>query len=355
LRKAVLQTLKFIAFLAVGILLLWFAFRNINVSKLRETLKEANYSWLILSVLFGFFAFVSRARLWVLLINPLGYHPSIRNSFYAMMSGYLANLALPRLGEITRCVALGKKEKIPVDQLIGTVVIERTVDFLSLLLIMIILIFTSGEQIGMFLNDSILIPIQQKVNNIFGNAWILWIVLLVLAFTTFILMLKNKSKLRKIRLFSKLFDLTRGIINGLKTITKLKRKWEFIFHTIFIWTNYALMTWIVVFSLKSTSHLTFGNSIFILVIGGLAMSAPVQSGLGAFHYIVSRGLLIVNGIAIEDGLAYALLTHESQLIFVAIVGAISFFIIFRKEKFSDQTDKTPNIPAGTPQGGAKNP
>ena len=62
------------------------------------------------------------------------------------------------------------------------------------------------------------------------------------------------------------------------------------------------------------------------------MSAPVQSGLGAFHYIVSRGLLIVNGIPVEDGLAYALLTHESQLIFVAIVGAISFFIIFKKEK-----------------------
>ena len=97
---------------------------------------------------FGFFAFASRARRWVLLINPLGYHPSTRNSFYALMTGYLANLALPRIGEITRCVALGKKEKIPVDQLIGTVVIERTIDFFSLLSIMIILIFTSGEQIG---------------------------------------------------------------------------------------------------------------------------------------------------------------------------------------------------------------
>jgi hypothetical protein len=92
------------------------------------------------------------------------------------------------------------------------------------------------------------------------------------------------------------------------------------------------MTWVVVFSIKSTSQLTFGDSIFLLVIGGLAMSAPVQSGLGAFHYIISRGLLIVKGIPIEDGLVYALLTHESQLIFVAIIGTISFFSIFRKEK-----------------------
>ena len=125
--------------------------------------------WLLLSILFGFFAYLSRARRWVLLVNPLGYNPSFKNAFYALMTGYLANLALPRIGEITRCVALGKKEKIPVDQLIGTVVIERTIDFLSLLIIMIILIFTSANIITLFLKESIFIPIQQKIFSIFRN------------------------------------------------------------------------------------------------------------------------------------------------------------------------------------------
>ena len=324
--------MKFLAFLAIGILLLWFAFRTVNFTKLGAELKEANYSWLLLSVLFGLFAFISRARRWVLLVHPLGFNPSTKNAFYALMTGYLANVALPRIGEITRCVALGKKEKIPVDQLIGTVVIERTIDFFSLLLIMIILIFTSGNQIGLFLKESLLVPIGQKVFSLSGNTWVLWVILFSLSAITLFLMIRYKKKLRKIRFFSKMFDLARGIINGLKSITNLKRKWEFIFHTVFIWVNYSLMTWVVVFSLESTSHLTFGNSIFILVIGGIAMSAPVPSGMGAFHYFVSQGLLIVNGIPIEDGLAYALLTHESQLIFVAIIGAISFFIIFRKEK-----------------------
>lgn len=332
MRKSILQTLKFLAFLAVGLLLLWFAFRNIDFSKLWEELKEADYSWLLLSILFGLIAFLSRARRWVLLINPLGFKPSFRNAFYTMMTGYLANIALPRIGEITRCVALGKKEKIPVDQLIGTVVIERTVDFLSLLTIMVIMIFTSGKQIGLFLKESILVPIQQKVFSIFGNTWELGAILLSLVLITLFIIFRYKKKLRKIRFFSKLFDLARGIINGLKTITNLERKWEFIFHTIFIWFNYVLMTWVVVFSLQSTSHLTMGNSIFILVIGGLAMSAPVQSGLGAFHYIVSRGLLIVFGIPIEDGLAYALLTHEAELISIAVLGAISFFVLLKKDK-----------------------
>jgi uncharacterized protein (TIRG00374 family) len=334
LRKSILQTLKFLAFFAVGIVLLWIAFRNSDFKKLWVELKEANYSWLLLSVLFSIFAYVSRARRWVLLINPLGFKPSTKNAFYALMTGYLANVALPRIGEITRCVALGKKEKIPVDQLIGTVVIERTIDFFSLLTIMIILIFTSGNQIGQFLKGSLFLPIQQRTISVFGNTWGLWVALFSIGVIILFLMFRYRKSLRKIRFFAKMFDVAHGIINGLKTITNLERKWEFIFHTLFIWINYALMTWVVVFSLESTSHLTFGNSIFILVIGGLAMSAPVPSGMGAFHYFVSQGLLIVNGIPVEDGLAYALLTHESQLIFVAIIGAISFFVIFRKEKVS---------------------
>lgn len=340
LRKGILQTLKFLGFLAIGVVLLWFAFRSTDFTRLAADIKEADYSWLLLSVFFALLAFISRAQRWVLLIHPLGFSPSLKNAFYALMTGYLANIALPRVGEITRCVALGKKEKIPVDQLIGTVVVERTIDFMSLLLIMIILIFTSGDQIGLFLKESILIPIQQKVFTIFGSTWIFGAILLSLLLITLFLVIWYKKSLRKIRFFSKIFDLARGIINGLKTITNLKRKWEFIFHTIFIWINYALMTWVVVFSLESTSHLTFGDSIFLLVIGGLAMSAPVQSGLGAFHYIISRGLAFVKDIPIEDGLAYALLAHESQLIFIAIIGTISFFIIFRKEK-TPPADETP--------------
>jgi len=311
LRKGILQTTKFIAFLAVGVVLLMLAFSNVNFTRLAADLKEADYSWLLLSVFFGFIAYLSRARRWILLIKPLGYHPTLRNAFYSLMTGYLANLALPRIGEITRCVALGKKEKIPVDQLIGTVVVERTIDFLSLLTIMIVLIITSGDQISMFLRESILVPIQQKIYSVFGSTWILWIIILVLMAAGLFLVIRYKKRLRKIRFFSKMFDLARGIINGLKTITNLKRKWEFILLTIFIWINYTLMTWVVVFSIESTSHLTLADSIFLLVIGGLAMSAPVQSGLGAFHYIISRGLLIVKGIPLEDGLVYALLTHES--------------------------------------------
>jgi uncharacterized protein (TIRG00374 family) len=332
LSKGFIQAGKFIAFLAVGILLLWIAFRTVNFKALAADLKGANYYWLILSTLFGLFGYLSRARRWIILINPLGYNPKYWNTFHSMMSGYLANLALPRIGEITRCVALGKKEKIPVDQLIGTVVIERTIDLISLLIIMFGLFFTSGSKIREYLNASIIVPFREKVLSVFGAAWVPWAIFIVLSAVSLYMLIHYKKELRKIKFFSKMFDIAHGVINGLKTISKLKRNWEFIFHTIFIWLNYALMTWIVVFCIESTSHLSFANSIFILVIGGLAMSAPVQGGIGAFHYFVSRGIAFVEGVSIEDASAYAILTHESQLILVLILGSLAFYMLSRKNQ-----------------------
>lgn len=312
-------------------ILLWLAFRNVEFNKLIEGLKKADYKWVLLSILFGFLAYLSRARRWILLIHALGYKPSFSGTFHAMMTGYLANLALPRIGEISKCVALGKKEKIPVDQLIGTVVVERTIDILSLLLIMIFLIILRGNQINQFLNASIFKPLQEKVFSVLGFTWILWVIIILAGSLSFVLLIIYRKDLARIRLFRKFFDLAKGIISGLKTITNLKGKWEFIFHTIFLWVNYTLMTWVVVFAIEPTSHLTLGDSVFLLVIGGLAMSAPVQSGLGAFHYIISRGLAFVEGVRIEDGLIYAFLTHESQLIFIILTGALSFFVIFGKD------------------------
>jgi uncharacterized protein (TIRG00374 family) len=330
LRKSLIQVLKFLAFLIVGVFLLWLAFRNVKYQKLIEGLKEADYSWVALSLLFAFIAYVSRARRWILLIRPLGYKPTLLNTFYSLMTGYLANLALPRIGEITRCVALGKKEKVPVDQLVGTVVVERAIDLISLLSIMIILIIINGEEISGYMKESIFIPLRQKVFSLFGFTWIIWVIIIVTFFLMAFLLITYRKKLRKIRFFAKILEAIKGVINGMKTITSLERKWEFIFQTVFIWINYALMTWVVVLAIESTSHIPPGDGIFLLVIGGLAMSAPVQSGLGAYHYFISRAIAFIAGVKIEDGLIYAFLTHESQMIFVIIIGAVSFFMIFRK-------------------------
>jgi hypothetical protein len=133
-------------------------------------------------------------------------------------------------------------------------------------------------------------------------------------------------------------DIAKGVITGLKTITNLRRKWEFIFLTIGIWISYALMTWVVVFCLKSTSDISFWNSLIILVVGGLAMSVPVQAGFGAFHWAVSQVLIVIHGISLEDGLTYALLSHESQIIFEILVGLISVYIMYGRNHKNKTAD-----------------
>jgi uncharacterized protein (TIRG00374 family) len=335
LKKAIKQVLNFLVFLAISILLLWLAFRNVKFDDLGAGLRKANYFFVFLSVTIDTLAFLSRARRWVLMINPLGYKPTFWNTFHSMMTGYLANLALPRIGEITRCVVLGKREKIPVDKLIGTVVVERAIDFFALVILLIVMIFKSVDKINQFLNETILIPLREKVFTPFGLTWIIWVALLLFAGLLLFLIIKYRKNLRKIPFFSKIFDLSRGIMAGLKSIASVERKWEFIFHTIFIWICYILMTWVVVFAIDSTSHLDLGDAIFLLVIGGFAMVAPVPNGIGAYHYIISRGLIIVLGVNLEDGALYSILAHESQLILIVIVGTISFFLMFRKYKNTD--------------------
>ncbi|MCU0455958.1 MAG: flippase-like domain-containing protein [Bacteroidales bacterium] len=330
-RKYLIQALKFTGFLAAGLFLLWLAFRKVDIRSLAGNLREANYYWLLLSLLFSLAAFMLRARRWQLLIHPLGDKPSFWNTFHALMIGYMANLALPRIGEITRCVVLGKKEKIPVDKLVGTVIIERTIDFFSVLVFLVVILFFSSSLLRDFLKESIFIPFREKVLSATSFSWIFWTVLAFLFLIVLFILIRYRRDLRQLRFFKKVFEIIRGVVDGLKTITSLQRKWEFVFITILIWISYALMTWVVVFCLESTSHVSFWDSLVLLVVGGLAMSVPVQGGFGAFHYAISRVLIVMQGVSLEDGLTYALLSHESQILFEIVVGLLSLYLIYGRK------------------------
>ena len=327
MRKAFVQILKIAGFLALGILLLYFAFRGIAFDELSKTLSEANFWWIGLSLLFAFISFFSRARRWVLLIEPLGFRPSFKNTYHSLMVGYLSNFALPRLGEVTRCVTLGNREKIPVDSLIGTVIIERVIDLAMLLLIMLLLLFSWMEKFGAFFREQIFEPMRLKVTAAFGGMFLFWLLVFGSFVVVFLLLFLFRKQLGNIGLVRRIGKFLKGILDGLKTIYKMERKWEFIFHSFFIWTLYILMTWMVVFALKETSSLTFIDGVFLLVIGGLGMSAPVTAGFGAFHWITSRGLVYVYGLTLEQGGAYAILAHESNSFFTILLGALSYILL----------------------------
>ncbi len=326
MKKAIFQILKIAGFLALGILLLFFAFRGVALDELANTLRKANFWWIGLSLFFAFLSFFSRARRWMLLVEPLGFHPSFWNTYHALMIGYLSNYALPRLGEVTRCVTLGRREKIPVDSLFGTVIIERVIDLLMLFLILLVLLFSWMEKFGAFFSDQVYDPLIQKVTGAFGGTFLFWLLVSGSVMAIFLLIFLFRKWLGRFTLIRKIREIIRGVFSGLKTIYKMQRKWEFILHSLFIWFLYILMTWMVVFALEETSGLTFIDGMFLLVIGGLGMSAPVTAGFGAYHWITSRGLMFVYGFSLEQGIAYATLAHESNSLLTIIMGAISYIL-----------------------------
>lgn len=339
MKKIILQLLKITGFLALGILLLFFAFRGVALDELAITLKKANFWWIGLSLFFAFLSFFSRARRWMLLIDPLGYKPSFKNTYHSLMIGYLSNYALPRLGEVTRCVFLGRREKIPVDALFGTVIVERVIDLAMLFLILLILLISWMEKFGAFFSEQVFMPLRQKVIGTFGGTLMFWLLiggsLLVIIFLLYIF----RKPLGKFVLFRKIKSIILGVIDGLKTIYKMERKWEFILHSFLIWFLYIMMAWMVVFALEETSGLTFIDGMFLLVIGGLGMAAPVTAGFGAYHWIISRGLVFVYDFPLELGGAYAILAHESNSLLTIIMGTVSYLLLTLSQK--NNTHKQP--------------
>jgi hypothetical protein len=197
---------------------------------------------------------------------------------------------------------------------------------------MVFLLFSWMDKFGSFFGEQVFEPLNQKLSAASGGMLSFWLLIACgFVLVVLILFLLRKS-LEKSRLVKKAGGFLKGILSGIKTIYTMERKWEFIFHSFLIWLLYIFMTWVVVFSLQETSSLTFVDGVFLLVIGGLGMSAPVTAGFGAFHWITSRGLVVVYGLTLEQGGAYAILAHESNSLLTVLLGAISYTLLITSRK-----------------------
>lgn len=313
--------LKYILLLAIGITLLVFAFKGQNILQLLIDLKSANYWWVLLSVMACLIAHILRAARWNMLIEPLGKGtPSLLNTFYAVMIGYLANLAFPRMGEVSRCGIIHKTNKIPLNQLIGTVITERLIDLIMLLFTVAIAIFSQYQLIASFIYNHLLVKLTDK----FSYALVLVVggSLMVIGLLFFYIIIKKKHW----GLVKKGLSLWSGFNNGLRSVKKIDNKQLFIIYSIVIWFFYFLSSYLCLFALTSLSHLGLAAALSILVFGSLGMIAPVQGGIGAFHWIVAEGLTMY-AISRSDGLAYATIMHSSQTVLVLIVGLISVILV----------------------------
>jgi uncharacterized protein (TIRG00374 family) len=308
--------------IALGVFLIWYSLSKLkpeDIEAIKTSFKTANYWWVICSLFLGILSHLSRAYRWQFMLDPLGYRPKFANNVMAVLVAYLVNLIVPRAGEIARATTVAKYENIPFEKAFGTIVSERVADAIMLLSIMALAFVYQTELLSSYLfsgEDS-------------GTSYT-WYILGVLAIAGAIfvwVLRKSKSPLvEKIQTFIK------GLIQGVVSIFKMKKKWAFIFHTVFIWVMYVLMFYVVTFALPETTHLPFGALIVGFVVGGLSM-ALTNGGLGTYPIFVASALTLY-GIDENPALAFGWIMWTAQTVMVLFFGGLSFLIlpIYNKEK-----------------------
>lgn len=316
MNKKLLSVLKIVASVGIAALLLFLVFRNVAWADFWQKAREVDFTWVLISIALSVVAYVARAYRWNILLKPLGYNLNTSRTTLAVLIGYLANLALPRLGEITRCGVLNRNDNVPVPDALGTVVVERIIDVLTLFLLIIISLTIEYDRLLNFLSDA------------FGGLSLSYgsiIVILLVGFIGFAIgFLFVKKQLRS---GGKLSAILKGFINGLLSLRSISNPVGFILSTLIIWVVYFFMSYIIVFSHPDTSHLGLSAGLMLLITGGIALSIPVQSGFGTYHGMIA-GMLLLYTIDTNTGIFLATLLHTSQIVAVAIFGTIALIISF---------------------------
>lgn len=333
MREKILAIIQYAFFLGLGLFLLWYSSRNLSPAQLEQmkfSIREANFLMGIPVFIVFIVSHYSRAVRWKLLMEPTGMNPSLKNTFAAVIMGYFFNLLLPRLGEIMKCTILAKYEDVKVDKLIGTMVAERAIDLICLVIIMFFTIVLQIDLIGSYATAEFRNIWETK----FNLTSIVIFILLLLA-TIFMLMFLFK-RLAHLSIVVKIKKISAGIWEGLISVTHVKRKDLFLFHTILIWAMYLLGIQLGFWAMQAVSHLGIKESLSLLSFGSIAMIAT-QGGIGAYQLIVQK-TLILYGIDEVNGLAFGWMIWIFQTMLMIIIGLIVMLIlpIMNKKNLHEQ-------------------
>ncbi len=319
-----LRPLKYILFLLISTVLMYLAFKDQNLPEIVSKLSSIEYKWLIISILFGALAFVSRGLRWIYLINALGYQASRKNSINSVAVGYLTNILIPRAGEISRCTSLQQVEKIPFDKLFGTIILERVIDLAILIVLILAAFLYKFREINEFFNE----VFGESSGNIFTNPILLFLI------ASLLIIFVLRKHIKKLSFYEKIINILIGLKDGFSSLKKIKNKTPFILHTIFIWAMYVLMTYVCFFAINETKDLNLFDGIYITVIGGLGMVVPSQGGIGSYHLAVKLGLVGI-GIGVQSALLFAFAVHTAQTLMAIVFGIISSLLLLSHKKNID--------------------
>ncbi len=279
--------------------------------------------------------YIVRALRWQMLIKATGHTTSFHNAFAALSISYFVSLIIPRLGEITRCLSIKRQHPVPFMQLLGTVIIERVIDIISLIVMLLLTLLLQFDHIVEFMTENIFHPFYEGivVKIIAGNKSIIIVTLLALSLITALFFYFRKYIREKSpKLIVKFVE---GLKQGIISVSKLEQKKLFIFYTILIWLGYYFMTYFWLFVFKETSVLGWGACLSIVSIGTIGRSVPIQGGgMGAYHFLVTQ-VVILYGVSEAFGKTLATCIHGGQVFFtfaMGLVGLLIFFIAYWKRR-----------------------
>jgi uncharacterized protein (TIRG00374 family) len=316
------KIIAYVAFLGIGVLLFYMAFSMVDDREaLWNDMRSASWGGLVASFVMGYLAIVSRGLRWVILLDPLGHKPSPVRTVHAVTFAYFANTFIPRSGELARCAALNQTDDIPVDQLFGTVISERVVDFVILIALTTIAVVANLPAFADLMAGA---DLPETTNAIWGAG-----VLVLIALALWI----KREALLQLSFAQKIVSFLTGVWEGLNSIRRMKNKGMFLFHTFFIWSMYFLMAWVVFKSIDSVASITITQALFIMVAGGFGMVMPAPGGVGAYHWAVMLGFSAL-GYAAELGFAVANVIWVTQTLMIVITGGIAYLALmwFRLRK-----------------------
>jgi len=305
--------------------LFYYAIGSQDTSSIWLEIRNANKKWILIAIVCGILSHLARALRWNLLLEPLGYSASVAASFHAVILGYLVNMALPRVGEVTRPAVLSRLENIPFNKLMGTVVIERIVDLLITILIAIGIFII---QFGLISDFCMNLYSQMNSNSLLISALVATI-LIGMGIVAFI----KREWFYQLPILTKLKGFVEGLVEGFKTIFNLKRKSQFITYSLFIWVMYFCMPICIFYALAGTAHLGASAGLTVLLFGTAAMIIPVPGGIGTFEFLVPKALDLYQ-ITGSIASSYTLITHALQFLVIIGVGAfsIAYFVIKTNKK-----------------------
>jgi len=336
-KKTILKIVKYIASLGFAFGILYLLFKNQDPVQLVKEIQKVDGKWVLLSMVFGGWAYVSRGLRWIVLIDALGYKSSKLNSISAVSVGYFTNMFIPRAGEISRCTALNQVEKVPVDKLFGTILIERVIDFVFLISLIFLTVVLKFNDIFKFYTT-----LQAQQTESTGNDKLF--MLLGILVGGGVLFYFAKKWLKKSKFYEKVLSFIDGLKEGFKSIKNMKRKSAFWFQTFSIWIMYFLMTYICFFCMDETSHLTASDGLFLLVLGGIGMVIPAPGGVGSYHAIVMIGLSVLGvgtvflgeeGDPTNPALLFPTIVHVAQTLVAIIMGSVGLLVLFLSKKKSN--------------------